>query len=116
MIPVTRIHIKEPTRSHFPMSAKKLENLLQSGQNSQLDRLIQRAQDMDSLTTALRAGIEPDLAENLIAANVQDNGALAIICSSSTWASRLRFESERLVAIAASVGVSAQGCIVKVSR
>ncbi len=116
MISVTRIHIKSPTRSHFPMSVKKLENLLQSGQNSDLDRLIQRAQDMDTLTTALRAGIEPDLAENLVAANVQENRVLAIICSSSTWAARFRFESERLIEIAASIGVTAQACIVKVSR
>ncbi len=98
------------------MSAKKLENLLQSGQNSELDQLIKRAQDMDSLTTALRAGIEPELAENLIAANVQDSGQLVIICSSSTWAARLRFEAERLLTLASGAGVKADCCVVKVSR
>jgi len=98
------------------MSAKKLENLLKSGHNNELDQLIKRAQDMDSLTTALRAGIEPDLAENLIAANVQDSGQLAIICSSSTWAARLRFESERLLVLASDAGVKADSCVVKVSR
>ena len=98
------------------MSVKKLENLLQTDQNSDLDRLIQRAQDMDSLTTALRAGIESNLAENLIAANVQEGGQLAIICSSSTWAARLRFESDRLLELAAAAGVTAKTCVVKVSR
>ena len=78
------------------MSVKKLENLLKTDQNSDLDRLIQRAQDMDSLTTALRAGIESNLADNLIAANIQDGGQLAIICSSSPWAARLRCQSESL--------------------
>ena len=98
------------------MSVKKLENLLKTDQNSDLDRLIQRAQDMDSLTTALRAGIESNLADNLIAANIQDGGQLAIICSSSPWAARLRFESDRLLELAAGAGVAAKTCVVKVSR
>ena len=55
------------------MPIKKLETLLKSSENSRLEKLIQRAQNMDSLTSRIRSGIAPDLAENLVAATINDS-------------------------------------------
>jgi hypothetical protein len=98
------------------MSITKLENLLKSHENKGLDRIIQRAQDMDSLTTALQAELTADLAENLIAANVREDGNLVLVCSSPAWASRLRFEADKLIEIARGTGVPVNSCSVKVAR
>ncbi len=98
------------------MPITKLENLLKSHENKSLDKIIQRAQHMDSLTSALQAGLPPELAENLIAANVRDNGDLVLVCSSPAWASRLRFETEQLIEIAKKTGIDVAGCTVRVSR
>jgi len=98
------------------MSITKLESLLKSHENKSLDKIIQRAQDMDSLTTALQAGLPQDLASNLVAANVRDDGDLVLVCSSPAWASRLRFETDKLVQIARTTGVTVSSCSVKVAR
>lgn len=98
------------------MSITKLENLLKSHENNNLDKIIRRAQHMESLTCALRAGLEPDLAANLIAANVREDRNLVIVCSSPAWASRLRFETERLLDIARKSGAKVTDCSVKVIR
>ena len=98
------------------MSISKLENLLKSHENKSLDKIIQRAQHMDSLTTALRAELTPDLAENLVAANVREDGSLVLVCSTPAWASRLRFETDRLINISKKTGVEVTSCVVRVSR
>ena len=98
------------------MSAKKLENLLNSGATGGLEKLIQTAQNMDSLTTALKAAVDPDIGENLLAANVREDGALVVICSSSAWASRARFESDALLAAATSAGFDAESVRVTVTQ
>ena len=98
------------------MSITKLENLLKSHENKNLDKIIQRAQNMDSLTTALQAGLPADLAANLVAANVREDGNLVLVCSSPAWASRLRFESDQLIEIATKTGANVSDCIVKVIR
>ena len=95
---------------------KKLENLLKSSENSNLERLVKRAQNMDSLTAAVRAKLPVELAENLVAANVRDNEELVVICTSSAWAARLRFESEALLDSANEAGFQAMTCVVKVRR
>ena len=98
------------------MSAKKLENLLKSGTSGTLDRIIRTARDMDSLTGALRAALPLDVAEHLVAANVRDDGVLAVICSASAWASRIRFESDALLAAAEDAGFKADSVRVSVSQ
>lgn len=98
------------------MSITKLENLLKSRENKSLDRIIQRAQNMDSLTSALQAGLADDLASNLVAANVREDGNLVLICSSPAWASRLRFEADKLIEIARNSGADVSTCSVKVMR
>jgi len=98
------------------MSIKKLDNLLESGLNRRLKKLIRRARDMETLTTALRAALAEDLAENLLAANLHDDGLLVLVCSTPAWASRMRFETDAIMKIARSTGATVSFCQVKVSR
>jgi len=98
------------------MSLKKLESLLKSGTSGSLDQIIQTANDMDSLTGALRNALDPEIADQLVAANARDDGILMIICSSSAWASRIRFESESLLSAAKRAGFSADSVRVSVRQ
>ena len=98
------------------MTIIRLENLLKTGAGGTLDEIIQRAQNMDALTTALRAELPADAGENLLAANLRENGELVLICSSSAWASRLRFESDKLIAAARRAGLTINHCRVSVSQ
>jgi len=98
------------------MAITKLENLLNSHKNNGLDKIIQRAQNMDSLTSSLQAILPADLAANLVAANVREDGNLVLVCSSPAWASRLRFEAEQLTETARKQGMKVSGYTVKVMR
>lgn len=115
MIFVTGARQKEPTLSHS-MPAIRLEKLLKSGSGNSLEKLIRRARKMDDLTTTLQAALPKDLAENLLAANVRDDAQLVLVCSSSAWASRLRFESELLIKVANEHGQAARTCRVSVAE
>jgi hypothetical protein len=98
------------------MSIIRLEKLLKKGAGDALDEIVQRAQKLDELTTALRAVLPADVAQNLVAANLRDNGELVLICASSAWASRLRFESETLIAAARQAGFMVDSARVTVSQ
>ena len=98
------------------MSIIRLENLLKARAGGTLNKIIQRAQNMDELTTALRAELPADAGQNLLAANLREDGELVLVCTSSAWASRLRFESDRLMAAARKVGLNVSSCKVSVSR
>ncbi len=98
------------------MSATKLEKLLNSGSSRNLNKIIQTAQNMDTLTGALQGVLEPDLAENVLAANVRENGELIVICASSAWASRVRFESDALLTAAGKAGFDATSVRVSVTQ
>ena len=115
MIPVTESTGKREPR-HTIMSITRLDKLLKSGPDDRLDRIIQRAQDIDALTSALRAKLPAEMAENLISANVHDSGELVLVCSTSAWASRLRFESNALIAAANKAGHDARACRVTVGH
>jgi hypothetical protein len=108
--------LKKRQLRHISMAITKLENLLKSHENKGLDKIIQRAQNMDSLTSSLQAALPADLGINLLAANVREDGQLVLVCSSPAWASRLRFEADQLVEVARKSGVSVSGCTVKVTR
>mgnify|MGYP001824892375 CR=1 FL=1 len=98
------------------MPAKKLENLLNSGSGNGLNKLIQTAREMDTLTSAVRAALAPDLAANVVAANARENGELVIICASSAWASRIRFESDAMLSAAHQAGFDANSARVTVTQ
>ena len=97
------------------MAATKLEKLLEKRTGGDLGKIIQRAQKMDVLTDALKKSLAPDLADNLVAANVRDDGELVVICRASAWASRLRFEAETLLEAARNAGESPVRIRVRVS-
>ncbi len=98
------------------MTIIRLENLLKAGGGGTLDKIIQRAQQMDELTTALRAELPADAGENLIVANLREDGELVLVCASSAWASRLRFESDKLMQVARKTGLTVRSCRVSVSQ
>ena len=98
------------------MSIIRLEKLLKKGAGGSLDKIIQHAQKLDELTDALRAELPADAAKHLLAANARDNGELVLICASSAWASRLRYESEKLVQAARSAGFMVDRARVTVSQ
>ena len=98
------------------MPTTKLEDLLKKGATRSLQKIIQTAQDMDLLTGALQASAPQDLAAHILAANIRDDGELVVICSSSAWASRLRYEAEPLLDAARDAGFQATTMRVTVSR
>ncbi len=58
----------------------------------------------------------PDVAQSqLLAVNLRENGELVLICSSSSWAARLRFETDQLIKAARMTGADVKKCKVKVS-
>jgi hypothetical protein len=93
----------------------RLDKLLKSPSAGRLDKIIQRAQDMQELTTELRKQLDPDLAPALLSANVRHD-ELVLVAASSAWAARLRYESEGLLAAAKAAGHPASRCQVKVAR
>ena len=115
MIPVTDSTGKRELR-HTIMSITRLEKLLKSGADGSLNKIIQRAQNIDVLTRELRAELPAELAENLLSANVHDNGELVLVCSTSAWAARLRFESNALIVAANKAGHGARACKVTVGH
>ena len=98
------------------MTIIRLENLLKARAGSTLNKIIRRAQNLDELTTALRAKLPADAGQNLLAANLRDDGELVLVCTSSAWASRLRFESETLMEAARKTGLTVTTCRVTVSQ
>lgn len=98
------------------MAITRLENLLKSGPGDDLDKLVQRAQQMGELTHILQAALDPQLASSLKAANLRENGELVLICESSNWAARLRFEGEKLMKAARSTGRTVNSCRVAITR
>jgi hypothetical protein len=71
---------------------------------------------MGELTHILQSALNPELASSLKAANIREDGELVLICESSNWAARLRFESETLVNAARASGARVRSCRVTVSR
>jgi hypothetical protein len=98
------------------MSLKRIDKLLNSNGGNPLEDLVHRAQNMDDLTVCLRAAIPEAGADAIVAANMRDDGELVVVCRSSAWAARLRFESERLIAAARGNGHGASSCRVRVGR
>jgi len=97
------------------MSIIRLEKLLKTGSGGALEKIVQRAQNMGDLTSALRTVLPDEAQSQLLAANLRENGQLVLICSSSSWAARLRFETDQLIQAARMTGVEVKKCKVKVS-
>ena len=98
------------------MAIKHLVNLLNPINDGGLGDVIRHARDMGELVGALQAALPEKEAAALIAANIRTDGELVILCASSAWASRLRFETEALLQAARTKGAVVDRCTVKVGR
>ncbi|MCH8248026.1 MAG: DUF721 domain-containing protein [Proteobacteria bacterium] len=98
------------------MTSSKLKDLLNPNSDGDLGTLISRARRMAQLTDIICSALPESDRIAIVAANVRDDGELVIICASSAWASRLRYETDRLLQAAKDAGVSAHTCRVRVSQ
>ncbi len=98
------------------MTAKKISKILATGGPDGLGRLVEKSGEIGRLTVALADALPDDLGAAIVSASVDDAGVLQLKARSSAWASRLRFEEERLLEAAASVGRPAKGVRVRVGR
>jgi hypothetical protein len=98
------------------MSSNKLKNLLNPCNDGDLGELISRAQRMGELTDILVSALPESDRSSIVAANVRDDGELVVICASSAWASRLRYETQTLLDAASRAGIPAKTCRIRVSQ
>ena len=71
---------------------------------------------MGELTHILSKGLPGEYAGAIVAANLREDGDLVIIAASSAWASRLRYETDVLLATARDAGLSPSACRVRVTQ
>ena len=98
------------------MSTTKLGDLLNPSNDRGLGDIVRRAQDMGDLTGALSRAVGDEMAGHVVAANVRENGELVVLVSSSAWASRLRFEADKLLDAAVRHGTDAASVTIRVAR
>ena len=98
------------------MAEKQLKNLLNPCSDGELAKIVRRARDLGALTQTLSDALPAEYTGAIVAANVRDDGDLVVIAASSAWASRLRYETDRLLTAARDSGVSATQCRIRVSQ
>ncbi len=98
------------------MSADKLENLLNPSNTGDLGDIVKRARAMGELVEILAEALSERDKTAIIAANIRDDGELVVICESSAWASRLRYETETLLKAARDAGIPAYTCRIRVTQ
>ncbi len=97
------------------MSAKRLESLLKPGSDGDLGGIVRKARELANLTTGLKSALPDDLGSGIIAVSSRED-ALVLVCSSSAWAARLRFEEQQVKEAAAAIGQAIEHVVVRVSR
>jgi hypothetical protein len=98
------------------MTTSKLENLLNPCNDGDLAKVVDRAKRMGELTEILSRALPVAHRSAIVAANVREDGELVVICASSAWASRLRYETDKLLQAAKDAGISAHTCRIRVSQ
>ena len=98
------------------MPSEKLIDLLNPSKDGDLGELIGRARQMGELTGILCKTLTEADRGAIVAANVREDGELVVICASSAWASRLRYEGDALLKAARDAGIDAVRCRVRVSQ
>ena len=98
------------------MATDKLKNLLNPSNDGDLGDLISRAKRMGELTDVLSNALPESDKSAIVAANIREDGELVVICASSAWASRLRYETDKLLNAARESGVTAKTCRIRVSQ
>ena len=98
------------------MASDNLKNLLNLCSGGELAGIVRPAREMGELTQGLSEGLPADCAGAIVAANLRENGDLVVIAASSAWASRLRYETDAMLAAAGKAGVHASTCRVRVAQ
>lgn len=98
------------------MASDELKNLLNPNSGGELADIVRRAREMGELTHIVSKGLPCEYAGAIVAANLREDGDLVIIAASSAWASRLRYETDTLLAAARKAGLSPTACRVRVSQ
>jgi len=98
------------------MADFELKNLLNTSNDGDLGQVIRRAREMGELTHVLCKALPDEFAGAIVAANLREDGDLVVIAASSAWASRLRYESDTLLAAARDAGLSPTSCRVRVTQ
>lgn len=98
------------------MSMKSLEDLLKTSKDNGLSEVIEHARDMGDLVQILQQAIPEEQRGAISAANIREDGELVVLASSSAWASRLRFETDTMLAAVKDSGKAACRCSVRVAR
>ena len=97
------------------MAQNDLKKLLNPNNDGELAGVIRRAREMGELTQALCDGLPGEYAGAIAAANLREDGSLVVIATSPAWASRLRYETDKLLSAARNAGCDASQCRVRVS-
>jgi len=98
------------------MDNEKLDKLLNSNGNEELARLVRQARRLGELTASLSRALPSELAGDILAANVREDGELVVVCRSPARAARMRYESAALLAAARSAGEAVSRLTVRVSH
>ena len=98
------------------MSIIPLEKLLKKGSGDALGDIVQSAREMGEWQARVARFLDPELAENLVAANLRENRELVLIASTSQWAARLRFEVPEIMSKLEANGSAVASCKVRVSQ
>jgi hypothetical protein len=98
------------------MAENELKNLLSPCSEGDLSGIIRRARFLGELTEALCKALPDDYTGAIVAANLREDGDLVVIAASSAWASRLRYETDTLLAAARKAGLEPVACRVRVSQ
>jgi hypothetical protein len=98
------------------MASDELKNLLNPNAGGDLGDIVKRARKMGELTNSLCAGLPEEYAGAIVAANLRENGDLVVIAISSAWASRLRYETDALLAAARFLVTKNDNAVRRLSR
>jgi hypothetical protein len=94
---------------------KSLSALISSNKSS-LGQLAQEARSRLELTDHIRMALPAELAAEMTACALDANNTLIVRASNPAWATRLRFESERLLALCRERHPETRSVKVKVTR
>jgi len=98
------------------MASDELKNLINSSAGGELADIVRRAREMGELTHVLCKGLPDEYAGAIVAANLREDGDLVVIAASSAWASRLRYETDALLAAAREAGLDPTACRIRVTQ
>ena len=98
------------------MAKIELKNLLNPSDGGDLGQIVRRAREMGELTHVLCKALPDDYAGAIVAANLREDRDIVVIAASSAWASRLRYETDTLLAAARDAGLDPAACRIRVTQ